>query len=761
MLALVGGIILLTWLQPRLTLTALLVAPVVVGTAIVFGAPAPADDHRGAGPGRRGDGGGGGGVLADPHGAELRAGAGRAGALRRAGRRRACGRRSSARRCGACSSACSPSRPSPRSCSCSGRAACWCSTAGSRRARWSGSCCTRSRSPRRSARWRRRSRTYQEAVGAAERVFEILEMQPGHRGPADARAAAQRRCAGEVAFEDVSFRYRPTPSLPWTLDDVIAAASRRARWWRWSGPSGGGKTTLVSLLPRFWDVDQGRITLDGHRHPRRSAWPTCAAPSASCRRSRRCSAGRSGRTSPTPGPSATEAEVQAAARAAHAHEFIERLPQGYDTLVGERGVKLSGGQRQRVAIARAILKDPAVLILDEATSSLDNESERLIEDALDAAAGGADDADHRAPAEHGAAGGPAGGAGPGADRGGGDARGAAGAAAGCTRGCISGSSGTTTCSSRWRRGRRGGERAKPCTPVAGVRRPSFIVGPSQSYPRFRPDLAHHARVPRSKKQAANQALRKPNHARLQADHVRKFADANSCRRPTLESSRSTTHPPCPRPQNPGRGHLQTIHVWVRPVRQRIHRANVGKIRPRDIRSAPDDKFFRTRTSFRRHRPSPDCAVRSAVCQSTDSGGRRGVRGVSFQKSADTDESGASPSRFRQTRTSSARQAPSQGRHRSSVLPSRAGFSRAGTSSDRHGRPSHSRFSRAQTNSDGHRHPFHCLAPDFRGPRRGRAATGRVRAATNRILSAAGIVKWYVHSVRRHADESGLPASQLG
>ena len=115
-------------------------------------------------------------------------------------------------------------------------------------------------------------------------------------------------------------------------------------------------------------------------------------------------------------PDASEADVEAAARAAHAHEFIERLPQGYDTVVGERGVKLSGGQRQRIAIARAILKDPAVLVLDEATSRLDTESERLVEDGARAAAGGADHPDHRPPAEHGAPGRPAGGAGPRPDR---------------------------------------------------------------------------------------------------------------------------------------------------------------------------------------------------------------------------------------------------------------------------------------------------------------------------------------------------------
>ena len=184
-----------------------------------------------------------------------------------------------------------------------------------------------------------------------------------------------------MAFEGVTFRYQDDPALPWTLEaiDLEVAPGEVVAL---VGPSGGGKTTLVSLLPRFWDVDRGPRPARRTSTSARSAWPTCGERSAWCRRSPRSSAGPSGRTSPTPGPGATEAEIVAAARAAHAHEFIERLPQGYDTLVGERGVKLSGGQRQRVAIARAILKDPAVLILDEATSNLDTESERLIEDAL-------------------------------------------------------------------------------------------------------------------------------------------------------------------------------------------------------------------------------------------------------------------------------------------------------------------------------------------------------------------------------------------
>ena len=148
------------------------------------------------------------------------------------------------------------------------------------------------------------------------------------------------------------------------------------------GPSGSGKTTLVGLLPRLWDVRRGAIRVDGVdvRHATTASLrsriglvPQEAVLFGGTVRDNI----RYGRLD------ATEEEIRAAARSANADDFITALPDGYDTLVGDRGSRLSGGQRQRISIARAILKDPPILLLDEATSSLDNESERLVQDALD------------------------------------------------------------------------------------------------------------------------------------------------------------------------------------------------------------------------------------------------------------------------------------------------------------------------------------------------------------------------------------------
>ena len=220
--------------------------------------------------------------------------------------------------------------------------------------------------------------SYQEAVGAARRVFELLATTPAVAERARPAALA-RPVRGAVRFDDVTFRYGD--DLPDALHGVSFAVAP-GEVLAIVGPSGAGKTTIASLLPRFWDVTAGRVTLDGHdvreltfADLRGSIGVVPQEPalfSGSVRDNIRYAR-----------PDASDADVEAAAVAAHAAEFIRRLPDGWDTRVGERGVKLSGGQRQRLAIARVFLKNPAVVVLDEATSSLDTESERLVEEAME------------------------------------------------------------------------------------------------------------------------------------------------------------------------------------------------------------------------------------------------------------------------------------------------------------------------------------------------------------------------------------------
>ena len=225
--------------------------------------------------------------------------------------------------------------------------------------------------------------SYQEALGAATRVFELLDVQPTVSEPEHPRPLT-RPIRGEVAFEDVSFRYAPSmPEVVSQIDLRIGSGEIVAL----VGPSGAGKTTIASLLPRFWDVTAGRVSIDG-TDIRDLSFADLRGAIGMVPQEPALFSGtiRDNIAYARPdevGPRPTEAEIVAAATGAHAMEFIERLPLGFDTPVGERGVKLSGGQRQRLAIARVFLKDPAIVVLDEATSSLDTESERAIEAAME------------------------------------------------------------------------------------------------------------------------------------------------------------------------------------------------------------------------------------------------------------------------------------------------------------------------------------------------------------------------------------------
>ncbi len=227
----------------------------------------------------------------------------------------------------------------------------------------------------------------QTSLALFERIFSYLDLSPSIVDRPDATSLSKAEVAGHVDFERVYFRYSggdradADGQQPWTLHNVtldIPAGQLVA----FVGPSGAGKTTASYLVPRLYDVDDGRVTLDGH-DVRDLTQSTLAATigvvtqesylfHATVRDNLRYAR-----------QDATDDELEAAARAAYIHDRIERLENGYDTTVGERGYRLSGGEKQRLAIARVILADPRVLILDEATSALDTASERLVQQALE------------------------------------------------------------------------------------------------------------------------------------------------------------------------------------------------------------------------------------------------------------------------------------------------------------------------------------------------------------------------------------------
>jgi ATP-binding cassette subfamily B protein len=219
----------------------------------------------------------------------------------------------------------------------------------------------------------------QTVSGATERLFEILDTKPAIAAPARP-AALPSPSLGTIAFEGVSFSYQTRDNEPILTD--LSFAVNNGETVALVGASGAGKTTVFALAQRFYDVSAGRILVDGidirelspadlrHRFAYVEQEPTIFAGTVSQNI-------RFGK------PDASQAEVEAAARAALVHDFVITLDKGYDSIVGERGVMLSGGQKQRIAIARALLKDAPILLLDEATSALDAESERLVQLALE------------------------------------------------------------------------------------------------------------------------------------------------------------------------------------------------------------------------------------------------------------------------------------------------------------------------------------------------------------------------------------------
>ncbi len=213
----------------------------------------------------------------------------------------------------------------------------------------------------------------QKALAAAQRILDILDIAPEIK---NRPKAINGRINGKIVFENVSFQYTDE-----TVLQEVNLTIHSGKTIAFVGPSGVGKTTLVGLVPRFYDTTSGQVYIDGIEV---SNWKleTLREQIGLVPQETFLFNGTIGENIKYGRLGATQAAVEAAAAAAHIHKFIARLPKGYDTFVGERGFRLSGGQKQRVSIARAILKDPPILILDEATSSVDTKSEQLIQKSL-------------------------------------------------------------------------------------------------------------------------------------------------------------------------------------------------------------------------------------------------------------------------------------------------------------------------------------------------------------------------------------------